>query len=239
MLKKRRFAYDGKGNITVESSDELSQAFATLGGKDLYAERWVAYTKELAVMVVRSERRQEVLEGTEVLSSRKEHQTSSIPIIVDGIHTLQPSTSSERVSDNNTLQGKAKKTKPENNPIVVNYPVVETIQTDHICHLVLAPAMVSETILTQCASIARAVVESLPSGRGLFGVELFLLPDDSVLINEIAPRSHSLLLKMFLSLCHCVIVSLCHCVIVSLEKHTIIQQYNPVLNAYLLVLLFF
>lgn len=54
MLKKRRLAYDGRGNAVVSSPDRLEAAFAALGDIDLYAEKWVPYVKELAVMVARS-----------------------------------------------------------------------------------------------------------------------------------------------------------------------------------------
>ena len=57
MLKAKRLAYDGRGNLPVNSADEAASAFQTLsnGGKAaLYAEKWCPFTKELAVMVARS-----------------------------------------------------------------------------------------------------------------------------------------------------------------------------------------
>ena len=57
MLKARQFAYDGRGNAVVGSAAEAAAAFDSLsqGGKvALYAERWCAFAKELAVMVARS-----------------------------------------------------------------------------------------------------------------------------------------------------------------------------------------
>jgi len=88
MLKNRRLAYDGKGNVVVQSSDLLLEAIKKLTGLieigfnevlDLYAEKIVPFKKEIAVMVVRT--------------------TNA----------------------------------------VLCYPVVETIQKDNICHLVIAP----------------------------------------------------------------------------------------------------
>jgi phosphoribosylaminoimidazole carboxylase len=134
MLKARRFAYDGRGNLPVESAAEAASAFDSLsnGGKaGLYAEKWCPFTKELAVMVARS-------------------------------------------------AGGA----------TASYPVVETTQRDSICHSVLAPANIDAAALAAASSIASAAVASL-SGGGVFGVELFLLPDGSVLYNEIAPRPHN------------------------------------------------
>jgi len=57
MLKAKKNAYDGRGNLPVGSAVEAASAFATLsnnGKEELYAERWCLFTKELAVMVARS-----------------------------------------------------------------------------------------------------------------------------------------------------------------------------------------
>ena len=56
MLKSKRMAYDGRGNCAVTRAEELESAVAKLGGFEsgLYAERWQNFTKELAVIVVRS-----------------------------------------------------------------------------------------------------------------------------------------------------------------------------------------
>lgn len=71
------------------------------------------------------------------------------------------------------------------------YPTVETIHEDSICKLVYAPArQVSKTVLAAAQDLARRAVSTFP-GTGVFGVELFLLDDDSILVNEIAPRPHN------------------------------------------------
>lgn len=72
----------------------------------------------------------------------------------------------------------------------VVYPVVETIQRDHICHLVRAPAPVSAAVAARAAAMARRAVEAI-GGIGVFGVELFETADGGVLYNEIAPRPHN------------------------------------------------
>ena len=54
MIKSRTLAYDGRGNFVLQSQDDVGTALATLGNKPLYIERWASFTKELAVMVVRS-----------------------------------------------------------------------------------------------------------------------------------------------------------------------------------------
>ncbi|CAK4710884.1 hypothetical protein LEN26_006125 [Aphanomyces euteiches] len=59
MLKSRLWSYDGKGNAVVASPEALTGAIASLVGDaglargKLYAEKWVPFVKELAVMVVR------------------------------------------------------------------------------------------------------------------------------------------------------------------------------------------
>jgi 5-(carboxyamino)imidazole ribonucleotide synthase len=78
----------------------------------------------------------------------------------------------------------------------VVYPVVETIQRDHICHVVRAPAQVAPEVAARAAQVARAAVEAI-DGAGVFGVELFETasgqpnPPGQVLYNEIAPRPHN------------------------------------------------
>lgn len=62
---------------------------------------------------------------------------------------------------------------------VLSYPVVETIQKDNICHLVLAPLRSSDlTVEKRAKDIAEHAVRNL-DGAGVFGVEMFLMPDGS------------------------------------------------------------
>ncbi len=70
------------------------------------------------------------------------------------------------------------------------YPCVETIQENHICHIVIAPAGIDEKYKIQAQEIAQKCVEAI-DGIGIFGVELFIDADNQILINEIAPRPHN------------------------------------------------
>ena len=54
MIKSRTLAYDGRGNFVVKSPTDIDAALTAVAGKPLYVERWIPFTKELAVMVVRS-----------------------------------------------------------------------------------------------------------------------------------------------------------------------------------------
>ncbi|HEX2909678.1 MAG TPA: 5-(carboxyamino)imidazole ribonucleotide synthase [Chloroflexia bacterium] len=72
---------------------------------------------------------------------------------------------------------------------IITYPVVETIQKDHICHTVTAPAAVSAEVTRRAEQIARGAIEAI-QGVGVFGVEMFQAGGE-VLINELAPRPHN------------------------------------------------
>ncbi|KIW29570.1 phosphoribosylaminoimidazole carboxylase, ATPase subunit [Cladophialophora immunda] len=71
------------------------------------------------------------------------------------------------------------------------YPTVETVHEDSICKLVYVPPRdVSHEVARAAQDLARRAVSTF-RGTGVFGVELFLLPDDSLVVNEIAPRPHN------------------------------------------------
>ncbi|KAL9051767.1 MAG: hypothetical protein Q9162_005819 [Coniocarpon cinnabarinum] len=131
MLKAKTQAYDGRGNFLVRNSESFDDALKCLDGRPLYAEKWVPFVQELAVMVVKTK---------------------------DG---------------------------------VLSFPTVETIHEDSICKLCYAPARrVSPEVNQKAQDLARAAVAAF-SGKGVFGVEMFLLEDNTVLVNEIAPRPHN------------------------------------------------
>lgn len=56
VLKRRCLGYDGTGNFTVTKAADWEKALEKLGGHEagLYAERWCAFDRELAVIVTRS-----------------------------------------------------------------------------------------------------------------------------------------------------------------------------------------
>ena len=73
----------------------------------------------------------------------------------------------------------------------LSYPTVETVHEDSICKLVYAPARgISAQVDQQAQQLARKAVATF-KGKGIFGVEMFLLKDNSILVNEIAPRPHN------------------------------------------------
>ncbi|KZS90937.1 phosphoribosylaminoimidazole carboxylase [Sistotremastrum niveocremeum HHB9708] len=54
MLKSRKLAYDGRGNYAIHTPSDIAPALTALQNRTLYAEKWVTFEKEIAVMVVRS-----------------------------------------------------------------------------------------------------------------------------------------------------------------------------------------
>ncbi|KZO97132.1 Phosphoribosylaminoimidazole carboxylase [Calocera viscosa TUFC12733] len=132
MLKSRTLAYDGRGNFVLRSAEQASEALQALKDRPLYAERWAPFTKEIAVMVVRSRSGQ-----------------------------------------------------------VLSYPAVETVHKENVCHLVFAPLRSADPAIAERArKVAEDAVRTF-EGAGVFGVEMFLMPDGSILVNEIAPRPHN------------------------------------------------
>jgi phosphoribosylaminoimidazole carboxylase (NCAIR synthetase) len=140
MLKARKGAYDGKGNAVLSSVDDAAilDCLTKLGCEsnetlDLYAEGWIDFDCEVAVMVAKS--------ATETAA----------------------------------------------------YPTVNAIQQDSICRVVLAPARnISTAVREQCQVLAKAAIDSLGKGAsGMFGVELFITKQGTILLNEIAPRPHN------------------------------------------------
>ena len=73
---------------------------------------------------------------------------------------------------------------------VIVYPLVENEHEQGILRTTLIPAMVRPGVAERAEKLARAVIERM-QGVGLFCVELFLLPDNGVQINEVAPRPHN------------------------------------------------
>ncbi|KAJ1334154.1 phosphoribosylaminoimidazole carboxylase [Microdochium nivale] len=55
MLKGAKGSYDGRGNYKIDGPSDLETAANQMGDQPLYAEKWVPFDMELAVMVMRTE----------------------------------------------------------------------------------------------------------------------------------------------------------------------------------------
>ena len=71
-----------------------------------------------------------------------------------------------------------------------SFGLLENAHSNHILDVTVAPARVSPKVVAEAEQIARGVLESLDV-VGVLCVEMFLTPDDKLLINELAPRPHN------------------------------------------------
>jgi len=73
---------------------------------------------------------------------------------------------------------------------IATYPLVENIHENNILKMTIAPARVSDDVISNAGNIAKKTMEVL-KGAGVFGIEMFIDQYDKILINEIAPRVHN------------------------------------------------
>jgi len=73
---------------------------------------------------------------------------------------------------------------------IVTYPLVENIHENNILKMTIAPARVSDDLISKAGNIAKKTMEVL-KGAGVFGIEMFIDQDNKIIINEIAPRVHN------------------------------------------------
>ncbi|ETY73527.1 5-(carboxyamino)imidazole ribonucleotide synthase [Lactiplantibacillus fabifermentans] len=74
--------------------------------------------------------------------------------------------------------------------VVTTFPLVENRHQHHILHTTIAPANVGPAVHAAARKIAVSIAEALEL-RGVLGIEFFVLPDDTLLVNELAPRPHN------------------------------------------------
>jgi 5-(carboxyamino)imidazole ribonucleotide synthase len=69
------------------------------------------------------------------------------------------------------------------------YPIVETVQKNHICNLVRAPHYVPLELSNYLHQVTAKILNELDY-KGVMGIEFFVTGDE-LLINELAPRVHN------------------------------------------------
>ncbi len=70
------------------------------------------------------------------------------------------------------------------------FPVCENLHREHILDVTLAPARIPPGLARAASDLARAVAEKIDL-VGLLAVEMFLAPNEKLIINELAPRPHN------------------------------------------------
>ena len=73
---------------------------------------------------------------------------------------------------------------------IATYPLVENIHEDNILNMTIAPARVSNDVISNAGEIAKKTMQVL-KGAGVFGIEMFVDQNNEIIINEIAPRVHN------------------------------------------------
>jgi 5-(carboxyamino)imidazole ribonucleotide synthase len=73
---------------------------------------------------------------------------------------------------------------------IESFPVTENIHVNNILDMTIAPARIPDKVLAKAQDLAQKTLRAL-KGAGIFGIEMFVLPDEDVVINEIAPRPHN------------------------------------------------
>ena len=71
-----------------------------------------------------------------------------------------------------------------------SFPIAENVHRRHILHTTRAPAQISAEAARQVSDIALTIAEAL-GHVGVLAVEMFELADGTLLVNEIAPRTHN------------------------------------------------
>ena len=73
---------------------------------------------------------------------------------------------------------------------LVNFPSTENIHENGILRISISPARISAEIKRNAQELAQEVVKNI-GDPGVFCVEMFLLENEELLVNEIAPRPHN------------------------------------------------
>ncbi|MCM1981514.1 5-(carboxyamino)imidazole ribonucleotide synthase [Lyngbya confervoides] len=73
---------------------------------------------------------------------------------------------------------------------VALYPLIETCQVDQICRWAMAPVPLPPPVHHQANALARILLEQMQY-IGVLGLELFLTASGTLLVNEVAPRTHN------------------------------------------------
>jgi 5-(carboxyamino)imidazole ribonucleotide synthase len=73
---------------------------------------------------------------------------------------------------------------------ISSFPIAENIHHNSILDTTIVPARISDTTMERAEELAEKTMKAL-KGSGIFGIEMFVTPDEGVLVNEIAPRPHN------------------------------------------------
>ena len=72
----------------------------------------------------------------------------------------------------------------------VTFPIVRNEHRHNILHMTLAPADVDEAVAGRAEKLAVSLAKGFELA-GTLAIELFVMPDDGLIVNELAPRPHN------------------------------------------------
>lgn len=73
---------------------------------------------------------------------------------------------------------------------IINYPLVENIHKNNILYKSIFPAKIPKIAIKEAINFSRFFAETIKL-VGILAIEMFLLKNNKILINEIAPRPHN------------------------------------------------
>lgn len=123
--------YDGKGQVKLNSPEDIKEAEHLFKHSTCIAEAFVPFTKEISVIIQRN---------------------------------------------------------PEGESYCL--PISENIHKHHILHESIVPARVSSDVIAKAEEAAKQIADHLEL-VGTLAVEMFVLDNDEIIINELAPRPHN------------------------------------------------
>ncbi|MDW0117927.1 5-(carboxyamino)imidazole ribonucleotide synthase [Sporosarcina thermotolerans] len=123
--------YDGKGQVKLNSLEDIKEAESLFEHSTCIAEAFVPFTKEISVIIQRN---------------------------------------------------------PEGESYCL--PIAENIHKHHILHESIVPARVSSKVIGKAEEAAKQIADHLEL-VGTLAVEMFVLENDEIIINELAPRPHN------------------------------------------------
>ncbi|WP_252504262.1 5-(carboxyamino)imidazole ribonucleotide synthase [Sporosarcina sp. Marseille-Q4943] len=131
IVKTAYGGYDGKGQVKLESANDLELAESLFAHSACIAEAFVPFKTEISVIIQR-------------------------------------------------------------NPDGESYclPVAENIHKNHILHESIVPARVADAVVEKAEDAAKRIADHLQL-VGTLAVEMFVLENDEIVINELAPRPHN------------------------------------------------
>ncbi|MDN4608282.1 5-(carboxyamino)imidazole ribonucleotide synthase [Sporosarcina highlanderae] len=123
--------YDGKGQVKLDSIEDINEAEQLFEHTTCVAEAFVPFTKEISVIIQRN---------------------------IDGESYC--------------------------------LPISENVHKHHILHESIVPARVNPSVITKAEEAAKQIADHLDL-VGTLAVEMFVLDNDDIIINELAPRPHN------------------------------------------------